>query len=310
MLQLQADQAKKQKEVNDDFTCHIAELQQQRAQQDAEYRALQQRLQVRESAAQSSILYQSQSSPLVSVCTPPPSLPSVSYRMLSVQVPSIQRLPVLARVSQASQQKGACGAQSLHLLIPSNALPQVQVIDPEQQHKVAQSLLEQKTNEVARLAKAVQDSVLNPAEVTRLSNLLRTVGQECTHLQTEIWKNFGPHTAVAGGAASGVTLPSGYANQLTAQVLPTDQNGQVVNGQSRVAGHILDPSMAIFQPTDRNLLGSIANTDPAGIQVLFGVRPMTTQEYEAMLDPNYVADQQWECEEMQNERDELQQTIE
>ncbi len=36
---------------------------------------------------------------------------------------------------------------------------------------------------------------------------------------------------------------------------------------------------------------------------------MSTQEYEAMLDPNYVADHQWEREEMQKERDELQQTI-
>ncbi len=147
--QLQADQTKKQKDVNDDFMHRIAELQQQRAQQDARYGELQQRLHVSESAAQSSILYQSHSSPLVTVCAPPPPLPSVSYRMPLVQVPSVQRPPVFVCVSQASQQKGAHGAQSPHPLIPSNALPQVQVVDFEQPRKIVQSLLAQKTSEVA-----------------------------------------------------------------------------------------------------------------------------------------------------------------
>ncbi len=75
-------------------------------------------------------------------------------------------------VLQVSQQKGAHGAQSPHPLIPSNTLPQVQVVDFEQQCKIVQSSLAQKTSEVTRLAKAVQDSVANPAEVTRLSDLL------------------------------------------------------------------------------------------------------------------------------------------
>ncbi len=39
--QMQAEQAQKQKEMNDDFTRHIAELQQQRVQQDAWYGELQ-----------------------------------------------------------------------------------------------------------------------------------------------------------------------------------------------------------------------------------------------------------------------------
>ncbi len=34
------------------------------------------------------------------------------------------------------------------------------------------------------------------------------------------------------------------------------------------------------------------------------------QEYEVTLDPNYVADHQWEREEMQKEKDELQQRVE
>ncbi len=89
-----------------------------------------------------------------------------------MQVPSVQHLLAFMHVLQASQQKGACGAQSLHPLIPLNALPQVQVVDFEQQRKIAQSSLAQKMSEVARLAKAVQDSVANPTEVTRLSDLL------------------------------------------------------------------------------------------------------------------------------------------
>ncbi len=65
--QMQVEQAKKQKDVNNDFMCHIAELQQQRVQQDAWYGELQQRLHVSESAAQSSIMYQLHSNPLVLV---------------------------------------------------------------------------------------------------------------------------------------------------------------------------------------------------------------------------------------------------
>ncbi len=51
--QLQAEQAKKQKDVNDDFTHHIANLKQQRAQQDEWYGELQQRLHISETSAQS-----------------------------------------------------------------------------------------------------------------------------------------------------------------------------------------------------------------------------------------------------------------
>ncbi len=89
---------------------------------------------------------------------------------------------------------------------------------------------------MARLAKAVQDSVANPAEVTRLSDLMRTVGQECSRLQTEFQTNFGVHIAAANGAAGGATLLSNYVNQSPAHVLLTDQNGQDANGQSEQPG--------------------------------------------------------------------------
>ncbi len=126
--QLQADQAKKQKEVTDDFQHRIAELQQ--------------RLHVSHSPVQPGVLYQSQSSPSVLVHAPPPLLPSV-------QVPSVQRPPMFALMLRVLQPKGVHGAQSPHQLIPSNALPQAQVVDFEQQRKIAQSMLAQKTTEVA-----------------------------------------------------------------------------------------------------------------------------------------------------------------
>ncbi len=273
--QLQADQAQKQKEVSNGFTAHIAELQKQRAEQDAWYGTLQQQVHISEPVAQPSALYQSQSSPLVSV----------------------QRPLMCVHVSQELQQKRACGAQSPHPLIPSNTLPQVQTVDLEQQQNTAQILLAQKMNEVARLARAVQDSIANPAEVTRLSDQLKIVSRECTRLQAEFQKEFGPHVAVASGAASGATLP-------------TDQNGQAMSRQSGAAGPMLDPSASVFQPTAGALPTGIAGMEPSGVQESFGVGPMTTQEYEMILDPNYVTDQQWECEELQKERDELLQTIE
>ncbi len=207
-----------------------------------------------------------------------------------MQVLVVQHPPTFAHVLQALQHKGAHGAQSPHPLITLNALSQVQTVDFEQQQKIAQISLVQKMTEVARLAKAVQDSIANPAEVVHLSDLLKIVSQECTHLQAEFRKTFGPHIAAASGAASGATLPSGHANQSTAHMLPSDQNGQVVSGRSGVVGPILDPSAAVFQPNDGNLPGSIAATDPAGIQMLFGAGPMTTQDYEVTLDPNYVTD--------------------
>ncbi len=50
--QMQMEQAKKQKDTSDDFMRRIADLMQQRVQQDERYGELQQTLHVRESAAQ------------------------------------------------------------------------------------------------------------------------------------------------------------------------------------------------------------------------------------------------------------------
>ncbi len=212
--------------------------------------------------------------------------------MPSVQVPSVSKPPVFGCVLQALHQKGVHGMQSPHPKISSNALPQVQVVNSELQQEIAQSTLAQKTTEVARSASALQDNVANPTEVICLSGLLKTVGQKCTRLQAEFQKIYGPRTAVASEAASGATMLNDHANRSAAHVLPTDQTEQMLNGQHGAAGPNLDPSAAVFQQTDENLLGSIAVADPTGVPAVVGARPMTTQEYEAILDPNYIADRQ------------------
>ncbi len=79
--QLWADQAKKQKEASDDYMHRIADLDQQCVQQDEQYCALQQRLHVSETSAQSTILYQWHGNPSVSVRVPPPPL-SVLQQLL------------------------------------------------------------------------------------------------------------------------------------------------------------------------------------------------------------------------------------
>ncbi len=84
----------------------------------------------------------------------------------------------------------------------------MQVVDFEQQQIIAQSTLAHKEKEVAQLAHAVQDSAANPAEVTRLSDMLKPVSQECTRLQAEFQKTYGPRTALVSGAAQEVTLPT------------------------------------------------------------------------------------------------------
>ncbi len=75
MQWLQTDQAKMQKGATDDFTRRIAELEQQRVDQDVQYGELQQKLHISESVAQSKTLYQAKSVPSLTVRAPPPSLP-------------------------------------------------------------------------------------------------------------------------------------------------------------------------------------------------------------------------------------------
>ncbi len=115
--------------------------------------------------------------------------------------------------------------------------------------------------------------------VSGLNELLKIVSQECSRLQAEFQKNFGAHAAGANGVTGGATLLNNHFNQSAACMLPTDQSGQNVNGQNRVAGLFLDPSTAAFQPAFRDPSSSATNSGPDGLQCPPGSGPMNTQQY-------------------------------
>ncbi len=69
---------------------------------------------------------------------------------------------------------------------------------------------------------------------------------------------------------------------------------------------LLNPSAPTFQPTVRDSLGDAINAGQAGFECPPELGPMSAQEYEALLDPNYVADRQWEWAEMQQKIDRLE----
>ncbi len=257
VTQLQADLAKKQKEASDDHVRRIAELDQQRMQQDEQYSELQQRMHVSESSAQSTILYQCHGDPSVSVHAPPP-LPLVLQQLLPMP-----HLCMPVHVLQASQPKGALFA-----------LPQVPVVDFAQQRMIMQIPVMRQESEVARLEQAVRDSVSNPNESVQLSTLLRIASQECCHLKAEFQKKFGAHAAGANGAADGATLQSSHIDQSTAHMLRTDLSGQNVNGQNGAVGHFLDLSAPTFQPVFGDPSNVATNSDLAGLQCLPGSGPM------------------------------------
>ncbi len=113
MQQLQDDQAKRQKEADDDYACHIAELDKRRMQQDEHHVSQQWRLCTQ-----------------VSPC-----------KLLHVQV--YMPLPPL--------QLNGMPPLPPHPVILVNALPQVSVVDFVQQCTIAQILVTRQENEVARL---------------------------------------------------------------------------------------------------------------------------------------------------------------
>ncbi len=106
-------------------------------------------------------------------------------------------------VPQLSQLSGPQFALPLHHpLILVNALLQVPVVDFVQQHMIAQIPVTRQENEVARLEQAVRDSLLDPDEITRLSQLLKIAIQEHSHLRAEVEKELRAQAAGANGAAS------------------------------------------------------------------------------------------------------------
>ncbi|MCP4544096.1 MAG: hypothetical protein GY832_43855 [Chloroflexi bacterium] len=83
---------------------------------------------------------------------------------------------------------------------------------------------------------------------------------------------------------------------------------QVTNQPSGATGAILDPSAAAFQPVNVVLSDGANRTDLTGAATVAGNGQITLQEYEATLDPSYIADLQWERDEQQEalrQRDEV-----
>ncbi len=71
----------------------------------------------------------------------------------------------------------------------------------------------------------------------------------------------------------------------------------------------MNPSMPTFQLIIGDSSGVAVNAGQADFQCLPGSGPMSAQQYEVTLDPNYVADHQWENDEVQQEKEEMQPKI-
>ncbi len=105
--------------------------------------------------------------------------------------------------------------------------------------------------------------------------------------------------------ATRATLLNTQTDYLTAHRLPNDAIGLNVNGLNGILGLSLNPSAPTFQPTVGDPLGDATNAGQAGFEHLPGPGPMSAQQYEALLDLNYVANQQWERAEMQRQIDQV-----
>ncbi len=118
-------------------------------------------------------------------------------------------------------------------------------------------------------------------------------------------RDFGTPNADANGAAAGATLLSAPTDHLMAPGLPNDATGQNVNRPNQMSGLSLNPSTPTFQPTDGDLLSDAVNASQAGLERPPGPGLMSVQQYKVLLDLNYVANKQWEKEEMQQQIDQL-----
>ncbi len=127
----------------------------------------------------------------------------------------------------------------------------------------------------------------DPDKVIRLGHLLKIAIQECSRLRAAFQKDFGAPAARAA-AAEAMSLNS-PANQSTAHVLPTDPSGQNASGLNRTAERLLNPSMNTFQPIVGDTTGVTADAGQASFERLSASGPMSAQQYEATLDPNYIA---------------------
>ncbi|MCP4544407.1 MAG: hypothetical protein GY832_45430, partial [Chloroflexi bacterium] len=259
---------KKDKAKADETARCIAALKQQND-------ALQKRIHVSESIAPPSSLIRSQPvarthalSPLVATTTSQ-SLPLVSgsvaaQSLLRSSVPHCVRKPGLSR------------AVAPHPQITSSALPQVQATDLMLQRNVARHTLEMKKAEVARVESLVVASVTNPDELKRLADILSVLGPEYDQLQAEFQQQYGQQGVTTAGARQQTTPLASSGGPATSQ-------------QSGATGAMLDPSAAVFQPVNVGLSDGANRTDLTGAAAVAGDGQITLQEYEATLDPSYIA---------------------
>ncbi len=68
----------------------------------------------------------------------------------------------------------------------------------------------------------------------------------------------------------------------------------------------LNLSVPTFQLISGEQIGAAANPGQADLGRLPVTGPMSAQQYEVLLDPNYVADRQWETAEMMGQIEQLQ----
>ncbi len=116
-------------------------------------------------------------------------------------------------------------------------------------------------------------------------------------------RGFGAPDASANAAATGATVSGTQTGHSTVRTLPNGAGVADVTRQSGIPGLSLNPSTLTFQLVIGDLTGNTANS----VQVDLGqppvTGPMSVQQYEVLLDPNYVADRQQERAEMQQKID-------
>ncbi len=108
-------------------------------------------------------------------------------------------------------------------------------------------------------------------------------------MRAEFDKDSATPNADTNGAGTGATLQSAPTDHLTAHRLPNDATRQNVNGSNGIPGLLLNPSALRFQPTVEEPLGDTTNAGQAGFELPPEPGLMSAQQYEALLDPNYVA---------------------
>ncbi len=109
-------------------------------------------------------------------------------------------------------------------------------------------------------------------------------------MRTAFQKDLGAPTADANSAAARAMSLNNPTDQSTARRLPTDATGQNANGPNGISESFLNPSAPTFQPIVGDLLGAAINAGQAVFEHPPEPGPMSAQQYEATLDPNYVAD--------------------